>query len=140
MDNFRFNAPKTVINRFDDAAEVDFWTPTWGTAPSLALDPQDAGGGSATSDSLKVSADYFTPEANGWEQMVITRNFDPVVGGLTHTAITEDGDKGAVDDGVVANDDLGDFLPESRIALPELLNLCIVIHGVEKVVATAGTI
>src|SRR4029078_9163682 len=40
--------------------------------------------------SLKVSADYFTPEDNGWEQMVITRTFDPAVVGSDYVSVSVD--------------------------------------------------
>lgn len=70
----------TVIDTFDDASAADTWTPTWGTSPVLAWDPQDAKG-AANSGSLQVTADYFTPAGDGWEQMVITRSFaEPIVG------------------------------------------------------------
>lgn len=90
MDNFRFNAPKTVVNPFDEAAEVDFWSAAWGTTPTLEFSMTENNGGLATSGALKVSADYFTPEANGWEQMVITRSFDPVITALEYAGLTLD--------------------------------------------------
>ncbi len=83
LDNLRFNAPRVAINRFDDATEVDagdvpVWTPDWGTAVVLSWDQEDAGGGATGSGSIKAVADYFTPESNGWEQMVFKHaNFDP---------------------------------------------------------------
>jgi hypothetical protein len=78
IDNFSFNAPRVAINRFDDTTEADAWTPEWGTAVVLSFDPEDAGGGGTNSGSLKAVADYFTPESNGWEQMVFKhQNFDP---------------------------------------------------------------
>ena len=83
LDNFRFvapPAPKTVIDTFDTTETADAWTATWGSSPVLTWDPQDAKG-VANSGSLRVSADYFTPAGDGWEQMVITRTFtDPIVG------------------------------------------------------------
>jgi hypothetical protein len=83
IDNLKFNAPRVAINRFDDATEVDagdvvVWAPDWGTAVVLSFDPEDAGGGAPGSGSIKAVADYFTPESNGWEQMVFKHlNFDP---------------------------------------------------------------
>jgi len=91
LDNFKFNsppAPQTVINRFDEATEVDAWSATWGTSPVLEFDAQNGGGGAAGSGSLKVTADYFTPEDNGWEQMVITRSFDTPVAGSQHVSVS----------------------------------------------------
>lgn len=77
-----------VIDSFKDS--VDKWSPTWGTAPVLSFDSEDAAG-SATSGSLKVTAEYFTPDpGNGWEQMVITRNFDAPVIGSQYQAIAID--------------------------------------------------
>src|SRR5262245_5857934 len=70
----------TVIDTFDTEVTVSVWTPTWGTAPVLTWDAQDAAR-ATNSGSLRVSADYFTPADNGWEQMVITRTFEtPLVG------------------------------------------------------------
>lgn len=70
----------TVIDTFDDAWSADAWAATWGSNPVLSWDPQDAQGG-ASSGSLRVEADYFTPAGDGWEQMVITRTFaEPLVG------------------------------------------------------------
>jgi len=93
LDNLRFIAPpaeQTVITRFDDPAEADVWTPTWGSSPVLAFDESNAGGGSATSGSLKVTADYFTPEGDGWEQAVITTTFlEPIVG-ADHVSVSVD--------------------------------------------------
>jgi hypothetical protein len=83
LDNFRFvspPAPKTVIDTFDTADTADAWSATWGSSPVLSWDQQDAKG-LATSGSLRVAADYFTPAGDGWEQMVITRTFtEPIVG------------------------------------------------------------
>jgi len=94
LDNFTFKAPPapvTVVNRFDDAAEAEAWTAAWNTTPVLEFEAgQNAGGGSANSGSLKVTADYFTPEDNGWEQMVITRSFDPPIVGANHVLVSVD--------------------------------------------------
>lgn len=92
LDNFKFNAPpatKTVIDSLDNETSAEAWTATWGSSPVLSWDPQDSSG-SATSGSLKVSADYFTPEDNGWEQMVITRSFDPAIVGSDYTSVSVD--------------------------------------------------
>ncbi len=93
LDNFKFDSspppPQTVIETFDDETTTEFWTPTWDTAPELVWDAQDAQG-VATSGSLRVSADYFTPEDNGWEQMVITRTFDEPVEGSQHVSVSVD--------------------------------------------------
>jgi hypothetical protein len=78
-----------VIDRFDDATTVDFWSATWGTTPELTWDALDAGA-SATSGSLRISADYFTPADNGWEQMVITKTFDPPVVGSEYVSVSVD--------------------------------------------------
>lgn len=78
-----------VIDTFDDASAVDAWSATWGTTPTLSWDPQDSKG-LAGSGSLRVSADYFTPADNGWEQMVITRSFDPPVTGSDYVSVSVD--------------------------------------------------
>ncbi|MBL9171506.1 MAG: hypothetical protein JNN07_27485 [Verrucomicrobiales bacterium] len=89
-----------VIDSFDATAGT--WTATWGTAPVLTFDADDAKG-SAASGSLKVTAEYFTPDGgNGWEQMVITRNFDAPVIGSQYEAIAIDV---KVDESSVANTD-----------------------------------
>lgn len=93
LDNLRFvapPAPKTVISRFDSDAEIEGWTATWGTAPVLEFSPSNAGGGTPTSGSLKVTADYFTAGDDGWEQMVITKSFDPAVVGTDHVSVSVD--------------------------------------------------
>ena len=93
LDNLRFvapPAPQTAVTRFDDPADADRWTATWGSSPVLAFDAMDAGGGTATSGSLKVSADYFTPAEDGWEQMVITATFDEPIVGADHTSVSVD--------------------------------------------------
>lgn len=97
MDNLRFNAPRTVINRFDSAAElndgvVDLWFSEWGTSTALSFDVEDAGGSTnATSGSLKASKEDFTPEDNGWEQMVIkARDYDPAIVSADHAAVSVD--------------------------------------------------
>lgn len=82
--------PKTVVTRFNEASDVEAWTATWGSSPVLEFDPMDAGGGTATSGSLKVSADYFTPEDNGWEQMVITTTFPEPIVGADHVSVSVD--------------------------------------------------
>lgn len=76
-----------VIDTFDDDTTASTWTPTYNTTPELAWDAQDAGG-SATSGSLRISADYFTPADNGWEQMVITRTFDTPVEGSLYVSVS----------------------------------------------------
>lgn len=91
IDNLRFNAPRVAIHRFDEATEVDLWTPEWGTAVVLSFDPEDAGKGAANSGSLKAMADYFTPESNGWEQMVTkVVDFDPPYASGDYAAISVD--------------------------------------------------
>jgi hypothetical protein len=93
LDNFRFvapPAPQTVVTRFDSETDIEGWTATWGTAPVLEFSPSDAGGGTATSGSLKVTADYFTAGDDGWEQMVITKSFDPAVVGTDHVSVSVD--------------------------------------------------
>lgn len=92
MDNFRFNAPRTVVTRFDEATEVDLWISEWGTGTLLSFDPEDGGGSTnAISGSLKASKEDFTPEDNGWEQMVIKiQNFDPAIVSADHAAVSVD--------------------------------------------------
>lgn len=93
LDNFRFIAPpppQTVINRFDTEDERAAWSATWGSNPVLSFDPEDAGGGAEGSGSLKVVADYFTPEDNGWEQSVITRNFPTPIVGTDYISVSVD--------------------------------------------------
>jgi hypothetical protein len=80
----------TVITRFNDASEAEGWTATWGTSPLLEFDALNAGGGTAGSGSLKVTADYFTPEDNGWEQAVITTTFAEPVVGADHIVVSVD--------------------------------------------------
>lgn len=92
LDNFRFNAPpppKTVIDSFDTEETIAAWNPTWGTAPVLSWSPEDANG-SKTSGSLRVEADYLTPEDNGWEQMVITRGFETPIVGSEYVSVSVD--------------------------------------------------
>lgn len=91
LDNFRFDAPRVPITRFDDPTDAELWTPEWGTAVVLSFDPLDAGGGAANSGSIKASADYFTPESNGWEQMVFRHpDFDPPFVSADYAAISVD--------------------------------------------------
>ncbi len=97
MDNFRFNAPRTVINQFDSAVEIndgtqDLWFSEWGTATAIAFDPEDAGGSTnASSGSLKASKDNFTPASDGWEQMVIKiQDFNPAIVSADHSAVSVD--------------------------------------------------
>ena len=69
-----------VIDDFNASDSASPWTATWGTNPEISYSTEDAGG-SGASGSLRVSADYFTPADDGWEQSVITRSFaSPVVG------------------------------------------------------------
>lgn len=92
LDNFRFNAPpppKTVIDSFDDDTTIAAWSPTWGTSPVLSWSSEDANG-SKTSGSLRVEADYFTPEADNWEQMVITRAFETPIVGSEYVSVSVD--------------------------------------------------
>ncbi len=79
----------TVIDTFDDAASVDAWSATWGTSPVLSWSNENSAG-SAGSGSLRVSADYFTPAGDGWEQMVITKTFDSPIQGSQYTAVAVD--------------------------------------------------
>jgi hypothetical protein len=97
MDNLRFNAPRTVINRFDTAEElndgvVDLWFSEWGTATAITFDAEDAGGSTnANSGSLKAAKEDFTPEDNGWEQMVIkAQNYNPAIVSADHAAVSVD--------------------------------------------------
>ncbi len=92
MDNFRFNAPpppKTLIDTFDTEDTAGNWTAIWGTSPVIAWNSKDANG-SATSGSLRVEADYFTPEDSGWEQMVISRTFETPIIGSEYVSVSVD--------------------------------------------------
>ncbi len=92
LDNFRFNAPpppKTVIDSFDTEETIAAWNPTWGTAPVLSWSPEDADG-SKTSGSLRVEAEYLTPEDDGWEQSVITRVFETPIVGSEYVSVSVD--------------------------------------------------
>lgn len=96
MDNFRFNAPRTVINRFDTSAEindgvVDLWFSEWGTATAITFDPEDAGGSTnATSGALKAYKD-FTGAPSGWQQMVIKiQDFNPAIASADHATVSVD--------------------------------------------------
>lgn len=92
LDNLIFHAPpvpQTVIDTFPDEDSTHRWTATWGSSPVLAFDTDDAGG-AGDSGSLKVTADYFTPEDNGWEQLVITRTFESPVVGADHVSVSID--------------------------------------------------
>ena len=92
MDNLRFNAPRTVITRFDETTDVDVWISEWGTGTLLSFDPQDGGGSTnASSGSLKASKDNFTPASDGWEQMVIKiQDFNPPIVSADHVAVSVD--------------------------------------------------
>ncbi len=79
----------TVIDTFDDEASVAAWSATWGTSPVLSWSSDNSGGGTG-SGSLRVSADYFTPAGDGWEQMVITRTFASPIQGSQYTAVAVD--------------------------------------------------
>ncbi len=79
----------TVIDTFDDETSISAWSATWGSSPVLEWSNEDSKG-SGSSGSLKVTADYFTPADNGWEQMVITRNFDPPVVGSDYVSVSVD--------------------------------------------------
>lgn len=92
LDNFRFNAPppeKTAIDTFDTEETITAWNPTWGTSPVLSWSTRDADG-SKNSGSLRVEADYFNPEDNGWEQMVITRTFETPIVGSDYVSVSVD--------------------------------------------------
>lgn len=78
-----------VVDSFPTEVAVDLWGPTWGTTPVLSFSAQDAKG-STTSGSLRVAADYFTPEDNGWEQMVITRTFETPIVGSEYESVSVD--------------------------------------------------
>lgn len=78
-----------VVDGFDTEETAAVWSATWGTAPELTWDTADRRG-SSTSGSLRVSADYFTPADNGWEQMVITRNFDEPIVGSDYVSVSID--------------------------------------------------
>src|SRR4029453_8359407 len=76
-----------VIDTFDTEAAAGAVAATWGTSPVLSFDPQNASGGAVGSGSLRVSADYFTAEDNGWEQMIVTRTIDPPVVGSRYLSV-----------------------------------------------------
>lgn len=79
----------TVIDAFDTEASVDAWSATWGSSPVLSWSNENSGNGTG-SGSLQVSADYFTPAGDGWEQMVVTRTFDAPIQGSQFTAVAVD--------------------------------------------------
>ncbi|MBI1841301.1 MAG: hypothetical protein HYR88_10700 [Verrucomicrobia bacterium] len=92
MDNLRFNAPPppvTVIDTFDVVDDKSGWSAAWGSGPIVTWDPTDAGG-SATSGSLKVNKDGFTPVDDGWEQMVISKNFTTPIIGSDYVSVSID--------------------------------------------------
>ena len=82
------HAQSLVIEAFDNG-NVDGWSATWGTSPELTLGQQNSGK-STTSGSLRVAADYFTPEDNGWEQMVIMKTFETPVVGSDYASVSVD--------------------------------------------------
>ena len=82
------HAQSLVIEAFDNG-NVDGWSATWGTSPELTFGQQNSGK-STTSGSLRVAADYFTPEDNGWEQMVIMRTFETPVVGSDYASVSVD--------------------------------------------------
>jgi hypothetical protein len=92
MDNFSFNAGRTVITRFDDSTDVDLWISEWGSGTTLIFDAEDAGGSTnAASGSLKATKDNFTPASDGWEQMVIKiQDFSPAISSADHASISVD--------------------------------------------------
>ncbi len=82
-------AADLLIDAFDDASSADAWTAIWGTSPVLSFEPA-GNGGAANSGSLRVAADYFTPEDNGWEQMVISKTFETPVVGSDYVSVSVD--------------------------------------------------
>lgn len=91
MDNLRFNAPRTVVNRFDEATEVDIWTSDWGTATTLSFDAEDAGGSTNVSSGSLESYKDFTGAPSGWQQMVIKiADFSPAIVSADHAAVSVD--------------------------------------------------
>ncbi len=82
------HAQSLVIDAFD-SGNVDGWSATWGTTPELTYEQLNSGK-STTSGSLRVAADYFTPEDNGWEQMVITKTFETPVVGSDYVSVSVD--------------------------------------------------
>ena len=91
MDNFRFNAPRTAITRYDETTDVDLWISEWGTGSTLSFDALDAGGSTnAASGSLKVYKD-FTGAPSGWQQMVTKiQDFSPGLVMSDYKAISVD--------------------------------------------------
>ncbi|MDA1277273.1 MAG: hypothetical protein O2960_24955 [Verrucomicrobia bacterium] len=82
------NAQSLVVGSFNDSA--DGWAATWGTNPEVAFDDSLDTEGSNASGSLKVSADYFTPAADGWEQMVVAYTFETPVVGADYLSVSVD--------------------------------------------------
>lgn len=77
-----------VIDSFKSDASA--WSATWGSAPVLSFDDSDDSTGSATKGCLKVTASYFTPEDDSWEQFVVTRSFPSPIEGKNFTDIAID--------------------------------------------------
>jgi hypothetical protein len=71
VDNIVFN-DEVIIDNFDDG-NVDGWTVAWGTTPEVSFGLLDRQG-RQTSGSLRVAANYFTPQAT-WQQAVVTIPF-----------------------------------------------------------------
>lgn len=85
VDNIVFNS-EVIVDNFDDG-NYDGWTPNWGTTPVVTFGSLDRAG-RQTSGSLRVAADYFTPQAT-WQQAVMTVPFPDtnVSAGFTHVNV-----------------------------------------------------
>jgi hypothetical protein len=71
VDNIVFN-DEVIVDNFDDG-NVDGWTAAWGTTPEVTFGLLDRQG-RQTSGSLRVAANYFTPQAT-WQQAVLSISY-----------------------------------------------------------------
>ena len=85
IDNIAFN-DEVIVDNFDDG-NFDGWIVNWGTTPELSFSTLDRAG-RETSGSLRVAANYFTPQST-WQQAVITVPFPDtnVSAGFTHVSV-----------------------------------------------------
>lgn len=85
IDNIAFN-DEVIVDNFDDG-NTDGWAANWGTTPDVSFSALD-GSGRETSGSLRVAANYFTPQST-WQQAVMTVPFPDtnVSAGFTHVNV-----------------------------------------------------
>lgn len=82
------SAQPFIIDSFD--TEADGWSAIWGTTPEVTFDATLDANAVAASGSLRVSADYFTPAADGWEQMVVGYTFETPLVGAEYSSVSVD--------------------------------------------------